>query len=127
MFFGGTIRKIDGILAVHQAGSYGQEYDSSKERVSKTQQNTQYAVSEIIGILNEFNTPPFVYEKMLGSRKFYLFSATEKTRLELKANATSSELIDEINEFIKKFLQHLNYLKLSKEDKASTEKVKRDT
>jgi len=73
MFFGGKIRQADGVLAVHQAGAYGSDRDKAKERVSKTQQATQFTVSEIIGFLNEFETPPWVYEKMFRSRKFYEF------------------------------------------------------
>ena len=58
MFFGGKIRQADGILAVHQAGAYGSERDKASAKVSETQQNTQFTVSEIIEFLNEFETPP---------------------------------------------------------------------
>ena len=78
MFFGGKIRQADGILAVHQAGAYGSERDKANAKVSETQQNTQFTVSEIIGFLNEFETPPWVFEKMFRSREFYFFDEDEK-------------------------------------------------
>jgi hypothetical protein len=81
MFFGGKIRQADGILAVHQAGAYGSERDKANAKVSETQQNTQFTVSEIIGFLNEFETPPWVFEKMFISREFYFFDEDEKDRL----------------------------------------------
>ena len=78
MFFGGKIRQADGILAVHQAGAYGSERDKANAKVSETQQNTQFTVSEIIGFLNEFETPPWVFEKMFRSREVYFFDEDEK-------------------------------------------------
>ena len=119
MFFGGTIRKADGILAVHQAGAYGSEQDKASAKVSETQQNTQCTVSEIIGFLNEFETPPWVFEKMFRSREFYVFDDEEKTRLAARSDEISSENLYEINAFVNSFLKHLD--ELAKEEKKAEE------
>jgi hypothetical protein len=119
MFFGGKIRQADGILAVHQAGAYGSERDKASAKVSETQQNTQFTVSEIIGFLNEFETPPWVFEKMFRSREFYVFDDEEKTRLAARSDEISSENLYEINAFVTSFLKYLD--DLSKEEKKTEE------
>jgi len=121
MFFGGKIRQADGILAVHQAGAYGSERDKASAKVSETQQNTQFTVSEIIGFLNEFETPPWVFEKMFRSREFHVFDDEEKTRLAARSDEISSDHLYEINAFIAKFLKYLDDLA---KDKKEAEKEK---
>jgi hypothetical protein len=120
MFFGGKIRQADGILAVHQAGAYGSERDKASAKVSETQQNTQFTVSEIIGFLNEFETPSWVFEKMFRSRDFYFFDDDEKERLASRAEEISSENLYEINAFVSRFLKYID--NLSKEEKRQTKK-----
>ena len=115
MFFGGKIRQADGILAVHQAGAYGSERDKANAKVSETQQNTQFTVSEIIGFLNEFETPPWVFEKMFRSREFYFFDEDEKDRLAARTEGISPEILYEINAFFANFLKYLD--DLAKEEK----------
>ena len=115
MFFGGKIRQADGILAVHQAGTYGSERDKASAKVSETEQKTQYTVSEIIGFLNEFETPPWVFEKMFRSRQFYVFDEEEKTRLAARSDEINSENLYEINAFVTSFLKYLD--DLAKEEK----------
>ena len=110
MFFGGKIRQADGILAVHQAGAYGSERDKASAKVSETQQNTQFTVSEIIGFLNEFETPPWVFEKMFRSREFYFFDEDEKERLAARNEEISTENLYEINAFVSSFLKYLDDL-----------------
>jgi len=107
MFFGGKIRQADGILAVHQAGAYGSERDKASAKVSETQQNTQFTVSEIIGFLNEFETPSWVFEKMFRSREFYVFDDEEKTRLASKTEKISDKQLNKINLFIVNFFSYL--------------------
>jgi hypothetical protein len=114
MFFGGKIRQADGVLAVHQAGAYGSDRDKAKERVGKTQQATQFTVSEIIGFLNEFETPPWVYEKMFRSRKFYEFDEEEKARLSSRADEIDPENLYNIDGFITAFFKHLEKLESEK-------------
>ena len=119
MFFGGKIRQADGILAVHQAGAYGSERDKASAKVSETQQNTQFTVSEIIGFLNEFETPPWVFEKMFRSREFYFFDEDEKNRLAARTAEISKENLYEINAFVSSFLKYLD--DLAKEEKKDEE------
>ena len=119
MFFGGKIRQADGILAVHQAGTYGSESDKANAKVSETQQNTQFTVSEIIGFLNEFETPPWVFEKMFRSREFYVFDNEEKEKLAARTEEISSENFHKINTFVNRFLKYLDAS--AKEEKQAEE------
>lgn len=128
MFFGGKIRKAEGILAVHQMGAYGSARDRSKEQVSETQQSTQFTVSEIIGFLNEFETPPWVYEKMFRSRDFYEFDRSEKAKLSSRTDEISNENLYEINAFVKIFMKQIDKLKEEKyqaQPKVSAEEERR--
>jgi len=80
MFFGGDERLSEGALGVHQFASYDQEKTAN---AVKTQGDSQYLVSEIIGFLNEFKTPPFVFEKMFYTRpdEMYWFTSEDTARL----------------------------------------------
>ena len=118
MFFGGKIRQADGVLAVHQAGAYGSDRDKAKEKVSETQQSTQFTVSEIIGFLNEFETPPWVYEKMFRSREFYEFDQEEKQRLASRTDKIDPQSLYSINGFINAFFKHLDKLEEQKKKSA---------
>jgi ATP-dependent protease ClpP protease subunit len=78
MFFGGNERLAEGRLGVHQFASS----DGNKVQAKETTQATsQFTVSEIIGFLNEFNTPRFVLERMFQDRAMYWFSDAEKIGL----------------------------------------------
>lgn len=110
MFLAGKIRQADGILAMHQTGNYGASLDSSQRKVSEVQQTTQYTISEIIGFLNEFETPPWVYEKMLRSRDFYVFDEDEKKRLASRDNELRASDLYNINGFARSFVKYLETL-----------------
>ena len=78
MFFGGNERLSEGELGVHQFASS----DESKTAIAvETQAQSQFAVSEIIGFLNEFETPRFVLERMFEDRAMYWFNSEEITLL----------------------------------------------
>jgi hypothetical protein len=81
MFFAGQTRLAVGELGVHQIGAYDPGVDSEKRKVGETQQATQFTTSEVIGFLNEFGTPPWVYERMFRSREIYVFTEDEKKDL----------------------------------------------
>lgn len=81
MFFAGQTRLAVGELGVHQIGAYNAGGDSEKRKVGETQQVTQFTTSEVIGFLNEFGTPPWVYERMFRSREIYVFTEDEKKDL----------------------------------------------
>jgi hypothetical protein len=78
LFLAGHERLIDGKLGVHQ--TYSQNY-KDKKTVRETQYVTQFTVSEIIGFLNEFGTPAFVYERMFQGIDMYYFDDFEVAQL----------------------------------------------
>ena len=78
MFFAGNERLADGKLGVHQ--TWSSEYNK-KQSIGVTQVQTQYTVSEIIGFLNEFGTPQFVYEKMFQDIEMYYFDPMELDKI----------------------------------------------
>jgi hypothetical protein len=76
VFFAGGNRIARGNLGVHQF------YTSEKSTM--TQPNTeetmivsQFTTSEIIGFLNQYQTPPFVYERMFSTSSMYYFNKNE--------------------------------------------------
>ena len=102
LFFAGQNRLIEGELGVHQVGYYNEDADVKKEAIGRTQQDTQLTASEVIGFLNEFDTPPWVYERMFRSREMYIF--TDDEAKQLSQNTIETGKIDEINKFIEDFL-----------------------
>lgn len=100
IFLGGSKRMVLGELGVHQFFS-GSDNAKQSGRKDLTTASTQYTTSDIIGILNEFDTPPFVYEKMFGTVDIYYFKAVEKQQLGLGLN--NSQFLDrvvEVDDFI---------------------------
>lgn len=80
VFFAGAHRLALGNLGVHQF--YSGSVDASAARpADATTAATQYTTADIIGIMNAFDTPAFVYEKMFGTGDIYYFTESEKTRL----------------------------------------------
>ncbi len=80
IFLGGTNRLVVGELGVHQfypVASVGNTVAPRKE----TTAYAQYTTADIIGIMNQFDTPPFVYEKMFGTTAIYYFTGSEKAML----------------------------------------------
>ena len=77
MFFGGAERLGLGRLGVHQFSSSG----NLQASLQQTQSASQFTVSEIIGFLNEFDTPRFVLERMFQAKEMYWFNDAEKTQL----------------------------------------------
>lgn len=80
IFFGGFNRLAAGELGVHQFYTDGPSADRTVA-TGVASAKTQYTTSDIIGIMNQFDTLPFVFEKMFGSKAIYYFKATEKPRL----------------------------------------------
>lgn len=78
MFFGGKTRLSDGKLGVHQFKS-GKASEDAK--IGDVQELAQFTVSEIIGFLNEFETPPFVYERMFQDEDMYYFKTSELEKI----------------------------------------------
>lgn len=84
MFFGGAQRKAEGRLGVHQF--YSNDGDRSAP-LGQAEATTQYTMADVIGIMNELDTPPFVYEKMLGTTDIYYFPEGELRRLDVEPDA----------------------------------------
>ena len=78
MFFGGNERLSEGELGVHQFASSDKTQTAN---AVKTQAQSQFTVSEIIGFLNEFDTPRFVLERMFEDREMYWFNDEETALL----------------------------------------------
>lgn len=89
LFFAGDERLAEGQLGVHQ--TYSSNF-SEEKAVGQTQYVTQFTVSEIIGFLNEFGTPAFVYERMFQDIDMYYFNENEIKSLNSELfNLTDSE------------------------------------
>ena len=87
MFFAGETRNVEGKLGVHQFLSKEKE---KKEKIVEIQKNSQFTVSEIIGYLNEFEKPPWDFERMFQQSEMYYFKKTELVQLETEV---SDELV----------------------------------
>lgn len=117
MFFGGSTRVADGKLGVHQFYS-GSAKDSAQ--IGKTQSNAQFTVSEIIGFLNEFETPPFVFERMFQQSDMYYFDDIEMDKITRLAKLLKEEDRSRIASFIDDFNVELALLR-EKENKQKPE------
>ena len=116
LFFGGKSRVADGKLGVHQFYSG----KSKKTNEAVTQQITQFTVSEIIGFLNEFDAPPFVFEKMFQQQEMYFFNASELAQLELGRDLIEPSFVENIDDFISKFRAELKKLELNDQQVATS-------
>tara|TARA_R110000764_G_scaffold235510_1_gene330110 strand:- start:507 stop:2156 length:1650 start_codon:yes stop_codon:yes gene_type:complete len=107
MFFGGLAREASGKLGVHQF--YSQNSNESA-KIGNIQGGTQYTAGEIIGFLNDFGTPAFVFEKMFQRSDMYYFNKAEIERLGAgEGTLTRSERM-KINSFIQNFVSEIEKL-----------------
>lgn len=89
-----------GELGVHQFYSRGSDAEANAPQ-NVTTALAQYTTADIIGIMNQFQTPPFVYEKMFGTTDVYYFDASEKPRLNLGTdNDAFIQTIELVDAFI---------------------------
>ena len=100
MFFAGATRNVEGKLGVHQFLS---KDSKKKEKVGDTQKTAQFTVSEIIGFLNEFETPAWVYERMFQQSEMYYFKETELVQLETEVSDELSTHYEKSEKFISDF------------------------
>ena len=96
--FAGATRNVEGKLGVHQFYSSD---GSKKEEVGDTQKTAQFTVSEIIGFLNEFETPPWVFERMFQQSEMYYFKETELVQLETEVSDELVAHYEKSEKFIK--------------------------
>ena len=78
MFFAGKERKVRGKLGVHQ---FYTGNASASGNINETENVVQFTVSEIIGFLNEFETPRFVFERIFQKQEMYYFYQGELDQL----------------------------------------------
>lgn len=108
IFFGGIDRQISGQLGVHQFYAAG---DSSTEKIDKAEglKAAQFTTSEIIGFLNEFETPPFVYEQMFSTIGMHYFTEPEVSKLSIGGNDPDlANLRGSSQEFFNKMIAEAN-------------------
>ena len=100
MFFAGRSRSAEGDLGVHQFYS-GKASD--EEKIGSTQKKAQFTVSEIIGFLNEFETPAWVYERMFQQSEMYYFTESELLQLETEVSDETTARHEKAERFISDF------------------------
>ena len=100
MFFAGATRSAEGNLGVHQFYS-GKASD--EEKIGATQKLAQFTVSEIIGFLNEFETPPWVFERMFQQKEMYYFKESELLQLETEVSEETKAQHEKAERFISDF------------------------
>ena len=100
MFFAGASRSAEGDLGVHQFYS-GKASD--KAEIGATQKTAQFTVSEIIGFLNDFETPAWVYERMFQQSEMYYFKESELLQLETEVSEETKAQHDKAESFISDF------------------------
>ena len=103
MFFAGSERFSSGKLGVHQT-SYGEEISDKKAKIGTVDSYSQLSTADIIQHLNEFNTPPKVYEWMLRTSpdEMYVFSQDEMKSLKINSPKVNIE-IKIIEDFLTQF------------------------
>ena len=96
IFFAGKERKAQGRLGVHQF-----YFNNAKAsgNVNQTGEVVQLTVSEIIGFLNEFDTPRFVLERMFQQQDMYYFDTEEMMQLMTNEFSVSESMQTKINTF----------------------------
>ena len=101
MFFGGNERLSEGELGVHQFASSDKTQTAN---AVKTQAQSQFTVSEIIGFLNEFDTPRFVLERMFEDREMYWFNKEETALLNSEEFTLKSTIQSAVSSYTSKKL-----------------------
>jgi len=105
MFFAGRNRQASGKLGVHQFYS---DNDKKTGKIATVEFGSQFTVSEIIGFLNEFGTPPFVFEKIFAQKEMYYFTENEIRKLNsINDDEVSLASFTVIENFMKKAIQIL--------------------
>lgn len=100
VFLGGRGRMVLGEIGVHQFYSGADNADDAV-RGDVATAKTQYTTSEVIGILNDFDTPPFVYEKMFGTTGMHYFEEDRKRELNRQGDDSGFlDLMTEVDAFI---------------------------
>ena len=122
LFFAGKYRMANGELGVHQFNT-GNSDKSVNEGTSLFA--SQFTASEIIGFLNEFKTPPFVYEHMFATISSDMYFFSKKEMQKINSNILNQEVAKKFSE-VQKFLERLKKLQKLEDDKVETKKRAED-
>ena len=109
IFLSGKQRYSLGKLGVHQI-AYGEEFSKSKEEVGKIAEAVQTANSAIVQVLEENNTPGFVYKYMFRKTadEMYYFNDDELNQLGNSDVSPQDKLFfNRIDNFSKDYNSHL--------------------
>ena len=104
MFLAGSKRKANGRLGVHQFYSSDA---TKKDKIGEVQETTQFTVSEIIGYLNEFGTPSWVFERMFQQTEMYFFKKDEIQILETEIPQDLELEFEKAEKFMAEFASKL--------------------
>lgn len=85
MFFAGKNRWVEGDLGVHQFRS-GEDSEEVLAAITKIEAEAQFALSDVITILSDYELPNFVLPRMLSTHwsDMHIFKDTEKAALMAK-------------------------------------------
>lgn len=97
MFFAGENRAAKGALGVHQFFSSNSQ---AIAEVGNVEQGVQFTTSEIISFLNEFDTPPFVFERMFQQSDMYYFDPDEMSQITTLNQLETENMSKEISRFV---------------------------
>ena len=120
MFFAGKNRWVKGELGVHQFRSV--EVDEEVlAGVKKVESDAQYAISDVITVLSDYDLPSFVLPRMLATHwtDMHIFTDTEKYALMKRNNASKPQGNDCI-EKISRFIMDVTYSTEGPEDTEAT-------
>ncbi|MDB9851656.1 hypothetical protein OAC62_01780 [Amylibacter sp.] len=107
IFLSGETRYSLGELGVHQIG-YSDEYSKTRDEVGKTAKAIQTVNSRIIQVLEENDTPGFVYKYMLRGEEMYYFNEDELNQLGNSYVSPQDKLLfNRIDNFSKDYNSHL--------------------
>ena len=109
IFLSGKQRYSLGKLGVHQI-AYGEEFSKSKEEVGKIAEAVQTATSAIVQVLEENDTPGFVYKYMFRktANEMYYFNEDELNQLGNSNISPQDKLhFNRIDNFTKDYNSHI--------------------
>ncbi|MDB4596492.1 hypothetical protein OAH82_02695 [Amylibacter sp.] len=107
IFLSGKTRYSLGKLGVHQIG-YSDEFSKTKDEVGKIAEAVQTVNSRIIQVLDENDTPGFVYKYMLRGEEMYYFNEDELNQLGNSDVSPQDKLLfNRIDNFSKDYNSHL--------------------
>lgn len=109
MFLAGRYRISEGALGVHQISASAEESSQSAE-IGKTQEISQYIISQIVGFLTDFDTPPFVFEKMFQQQEMYYFSQSELSLIQKPPPILQRGNLIDVDQFLLRFESFLGLI-----------------